>query len=162
MVALLLQEELCRFIRDITRDYLLETRKGSQPPQIVGGFLPPKRQEENPNDDDEFCILVRVVDGEDDWIPAEMQARATVRTLVVVRTASWDVREGQRNTLNLMNLIRQRIYAAPILSNRYRATFPVRWKAPEGDTLPIWQGEMTIPWIVPMPQEIWEVKDCGG
>jgi hypothetical protein len=161
VIEFLLQDELCRFIREITRDYLLDTRKGPQPPQVVGGFLPPKRQEGS-NDDDEFCILVRIVDGEDEWVPAEMQARAIVRTVVAVRTASWDVWEGQRNTLNLMNRIQRQIYATPVLANRYRATFPVRWKAPEGDSLPIWQGEMTIPWIVPMPQEIWEVKDCGG
>jgi hypothetical protein len=30
----------------------------------------------------------------------------------------------------------------------------MKWKAPDGLSYPIWQGEMTIPYFVPMVQEI--------
>jgi hypothetical protein len=154
-VELLLVDELCEFIEAATKDYLVVNEKGSQVPRVVNGYLPPKR-EDGKDDDNEPVILVRLLDGQDEFQAG--QGIATANTIIAVRTASRDVKIGPQNTLNLMNRIRRCIYASPILANRYRATFPVKWVAPEG-TIPLWQGEMTIPWIVPMPQETWEVHE---
>ena len=154
---LLLVEELCQFIARFTADYEVEMPDGTtKSPQIVNGFLPPKRDDDR-DDDEEPMILIRLADGQDEWHEDTTQAIAVAHTTIIVRTAAWDVTKGPQQTLNLTARIRQRIYASPILAHRYRAIYPLKWKAPEGNTFPLWQGEMTVPWIVPIPQNVQEV-----
>lgn len=153
MINPLLLDSLCDFIENLVNDYQVEDEeKVSWPISVIRGFLPPKRTEQL-EDYEKFCVLVRYGEGEADWNTTEDQSKAINRMLIVVRTASFDPQIGPRNTVNLMAMIQQKIYETPILNKRYRATFPLKWKAPAGDSLPIWQGEMTIPYIVPMVQE---------
>lgn len=155
MVEIMLVDEICAFLEEIFEDYLVEDGTGKVwPITIINSFLPPKKTDKD-EDYEKFCILVRVLEGEDNFSQADGMVIATIRTIIAVRTASMDVKIGPKNTLNLMQRIRQRIYASPILAKRFRAVFPLKWKAPAGDTLPFWQGEMTIPWIMPVPQELW-------
>ncbi|MBP2655406.1 MAG: hypothetical protein H6Q73_2975 [Firmicutes bacterium] len=151
-----LLDSLCDFLNQKFTDYTVgDENKTLWPFTVVRGFLPPKRSDEL-EDYEKFCILVRYNDGDADWSIAENQSKAVNRMTIAVRTAAFDPQIGPRNTINTMAMIQRLIYESPILARKYRATFPLKWKAPAGDTLPIWQGEMTIPWIVPMAQEIWE------
>ncbi|MBP2654248.1 MAG: hypothetical protein H6Q73_1817 [Firmicutes bacterium] len=156
MLDPLLLDSLADFLTKKVADYTVEDEnKTLWPFTVVRGFLPPKRTDET-EDYEKFCILVRYDDGEADWNAVENQAKAINRMTIAVRTASFDPQIGPRNTINTMAMIQRMIYTSPTLARKYRATFPFKWKAPTGDTLPIWQGEMVVPWIVPMPQEILE------
>jgi hypothetical protein len=157
---LLLVDELCSFIETLIQSELVDTLdKGLMAPRVVNGYLPPKR-DDGRDDDEEPLVLVRLVEGQDEWHAERGMAVATVHTLIAVRTASEDVKIGPKTTLSLMNRIRIGIYAARFLpSMRYRVEYPLKWKAPEPTTWPLWQGEMNVPWIIPIPQEIREVHE---
>jgi hypothetical protein len=154
MINPLLLDDLTDFLTGIFNGYIVEDEKGTQwAMTVIKGFLPPKRTE--PTEDyEKYCIVVRYADGEADWNAGEDQAKSTNRINIIVRTWSDDVQLGPQNTINLMAMIQREIYSNPILVNKYRAVFPLKWKAPDGQSFPIWQGEMTIPYIVPMVQEI--------
>jgi|GEM_PF-3712138 len=157
MIDPLLLDGLCDFISNAVNGYQVEDEKGILwPLTVIRGFLPPKRTDEL-EDYEKFCILVRYDEGESDWNIAENQSKAINKMIIAVRTVSFDPQIGPRNTINVMAMIQRQIYAAPMLANRYRATYPLKWKAPDGTGLPIWQGEMTIPYIVPMVQEIFDM-----
>jgi len=154
MIDPLLLGCLADFINKIVSGYIVEDENKKQwSVAVVQGFLPAKRSE-TIEDYEKCCVLIRYDDGEADWIAGEDQSKATNRITIAVRTWSNDVQIGPQNTIVLMAMIQRQIYAHPILGNKYRATFPIKWKAPEGHTFPIWQGEMTIPYIVPMVQEL--------
>jgi len=154
MIDPLLLSSLVDFISKVVSGYIVEDETGKQMAvSVVQGFLPPKRTE--PDESYERCMIqVRYSDGEADWNPGEDQAKSTNRMVIAVRTASNDVQIGPANTVALMAMIQRRIYAHPILNRKYKATFPMKWTAPISHTLPFWEGEMTIPYFVPMAQEI--------
>lgn len=154
MIDPLLLDSLVVFITEAVKGYIVEDENNVQwPVTVVKGFLPPKRTE-TVEDYEKNCIVIRYDNGEADWNAGEDQAKATNRVIIAIRTWSNDVQLGPANTIALMAMIQRRIYQQPIIDHKYRATFPMKWKAPEGHTLPIWQGEMTIPYIVPMVQEL--------
>ena len=157
MVNTTLLDDLCDFISSSLSNYqVIDEKSKLWDVAIIRGFLPPKRTDES-EDYEKFCVLVRHDDGESDWIAAENQVKSLNRMIIAVRTTSFDPQIGPRNTMNLMAFIQREIYASPMLANRYRAAFPLKWKAPDGQSLPIWQGEMIIPWITPVPQEIYDM-----
>jgi len=154
MIDTMLADGVVDFITGLFVDYTVADEKGKEwPLAVVKGFLPPKRTEEI-EDFEKYCILVRYADGEADWIAVEDQSKSINRLLIFVRTWSGDVQLGPQNTINLMAMIQQRLYATPIVAKKYRATYPMKWTAPDGQSYPIWQGEMTIPFFVPMVQEL--------
>lgn len=156
MIDPLLLDSLVDFISEIVNGYIVEDEKGVQRTvTVIKGFLPPKRAESDESYE-KCCVLVRYDDGEADFNVTEDQTKSINRMKIAVRTPSEDVQLGPQNTMVLMAIIQQRIYEQPILGKKYRATFPMKWTAPGGHTWPFWEGEMTIPYFVPMVQEIFE------
>jgi hypothetical protein len=154
MIDPLLLSDLTDFLNKVVKDYVVEDENGVQwPVLVVQGWLPPKRTTSDEADEG-FCIMARYEDGEADFNVPEDQSKSINRVSIAVRTTSNDVQMGPQNTINLMAMIQRRIYEHPILNKRYRATFPMKWTAPVGHTWPIWEGTMTIPYYVPMIQEI--------
>lgn len=154
MIDVLLLSALVKRIEETVKEYRVEDERGIlHPITVVPGFLPPKRTEQL-EEYEKYCVLVRLAKGQLAWNKEYQQAEAITKTIIVVRTASLDVHAGPMNTLNLMTAIQTAIYSAPILDERFRATFPMDWEGPDGQSFPLWQGEMTIPWLRPMPQEI--------
>lgn len=154
MIDPLLLDSLVDFFTKVFKGYVVEDELGNQwSMTVVQGFLPPKRT--NPTEDyEKYAVMIRYDDGEADWFGGEDQSKSINRIKICVRTWSDDVQLGPQNTINLMAMIQRKIYEHPILARKYRAIFPLKWKAPDGQSYPIWQGEMTIPYIVPMVQEI--------
>lgn len=156
MVDAELLDAVVAFLAKQFADYTVQDETGKLWPfTVVDGFIPPKRTDET-EDYEKFCILVRYADGEADWVASDGRVNAVNRITVAVRTTSFDVKCGPRNTINTMAMIQRMLYRSPVLAKKYRATFPLEWKAPAGDTMPFWQGEMTIPFTVPAVQEEWE------
>lgn len=156
MVDAGLLDAVVAFLTKQFADYTVQDENGKLWPfTVVYGFIPPKRTDET-EDYEKFCIVARYADGEANFVTSDGRVNAVNRITIGVRTASFDVKVGPRNTINTMSMIQRMLYRSPILDNKYRATFPLEWKAPAGDTVPFWQGEMTIPFTVPAVQEEWE------
>lgn len=153
MIDPLLLDSLVGFINEVVDGYIVEDENGLQMSvTVVQGFLPPKRTESD--ESYEKCMVqIRYNDGEADFNAGEDQAKSTNRMAIAVRTTSKDTQIGPANTIALMAVIQRKIYEQPILGKKYRATFPMKWTAPVS-TWPFWEGEMTIPYFVPMIQEI--------
>ena len=157
MIDPLLLGSLVDFLDKVVDGYIVEdVCENKMPVTVIQGYLPPKRTA--PDESYEKCMIqVRYSDGEADFNTAEDQSKSINRMIIAVRTTSDDVQIGPQNTVNLMAMIQRKIYEHPILNRKYRAIFPLKWKAPTSDTWPFWEGEMTIPYIVPMVQEIFDM-----
>jgi hypothetical protein len=145
--------DLVDFLTPLFSDFSVEDENGVfHSMTIVPGFLPPKRTQEDESYQ-EFIVQVVYVDGESEFNREQGCPISINNMKIIVRTTSNDVVIGPSNTILVMTKIQQAIYTTPILANRYRAWYPMKWTAPVSHAWPFWEGEMTIPYQSPMAQE---------
>lgn len=150
MHPLLLLDELSQFLKQIVKDFYLDTdKKQPKEPQIVKGYLPPKKSTLTP---DFPYIICRLTDGED------TQAEGKVNVKILVGTYSED-NDGWMYAVNVMMRIRSKLLITRTLANKYRMEYPFKWKLFEEQAYPEWIGEILTTWTIAIPIEEFKEDD---
>lgn len=133
------------FIEDALKGLRLQTKKGElRAPQVVDGYLPPKRTLE---DDDFPFVIVRAEGG-----TSELEVTTvTVSLIIGCYTTETD---GYAHCLEIMQRIRLALCQLPcrVLKRRYQLEYPISWSNVPEHPYPQWQLEMTTKWIINTPQ----------
>lgn len=158
----MVENELTRAIRELVaesvKNFALPTKpeRGSaegdlRAPQVVNGYLPPKRQ--GSKDDFPF-VLVRADEGATD------QDSTEVKVSIIVGTYSEEY-DGHEYCLNVMSRIRTALCSLPgmVLANRYRLKHPIKWSTYAEQPYPYWQLDMQTAWDIRTPQPIDKEED---
>lgn len=142
---ILLCEALRKRIEQATETLRLETDQLDAPhraPQIVNGYLPPKRSSDEP---EHPFIIVRPKDGA---VGDDMHHRAKVRIVVGTYSEEFDAHEY---ALIVFERVLRSIMEHPTLDNRYQLQYPLTWENYDDQPYPFWQLVATTEWIVPTP-----------
>lgn len=143
MTPTLLVDELRNFIDDVVKNYWLETNKDlNKPPQVVTGYLPPKKSTPDP---DYPFVIVRLVEGTDN------QESATVTVKIIVGTYSEDAQNGWRDVANIIQRIWTELFKRRVIAKKFRVEYPMKFEMPEEQPFPEWVGIMTTNWTVAHP-----------
>lgn len=158
----MVENELTRAIRELIAEavtnFALPTKpeRGSamgvlRAPQIVNGYLPPKRTGQK---DDFPFVLVRADEG------ATNQDSTEVQVSIIVGTYSEEY-DGHEYCLNVMSRIRTALCSLPgmVLANRYRLKHPIKWSTYAEQPYPYWQLDMQTMWDIRTPQPIDKEED---
>ena len=133
------------FIEDAIKELRLKTKKGElRAPQIVDGYLPPKRTLE---DDDFPFVIVRAEEG----TSFMGQTSVTVALIIGCYTTETD---GYAHCMEIMQRIRSALCQMPeqTLDERFQLEFPIVWRNAPEQPYPQWQLEMTTKWTFNTPQ----------
>ncbi|MDI3534823.1 MAG: hypothetical protein PWQ82_1188 [Thermosediminibacterales bacterium] len=144
MIPTLLVDELRNFIDDVVKNYWLETNKQdlNKPPQVVTGYLPPKKSAPDP---DYPFVIVRLAEGTDN------QEGATVTVKIIVGTYSEDAQNGWRDVASIIQRIWTELFKRRIIAKKYKVEYPMKFEMPEEQPFPEWVGIMTTNWTVAHP-----------
>lgn len=115
-----------------------------RPPQIINGYLPPKRS--GWNDDFPF-VIVRPESGR-----VEMgETDITVSIIVGCYTEEMD---GHEHCMNVASRIRNALTMLPnqTLDRRFMLRFPLSWKLHAEQPYPLWQIDMETRWVTKTPE----------
>jgi hypothetical protein len=158
--------ELCAALRKRLVDGLanmqlvIENGGGAvKAPQVVDGFLPPKR--ETPNDDFPF-VIVRPVSGRTD---SSATSSVNIKILIGAFCDTYDghidvmlvIAEIRRIILENQNL--QLVVAVgskasqETMGRLFRLSFPLEWEVFEDQPEPEWLGHVVTRWEIPTTQE---------
>ena len=150
MVENELAKALRAFIAGVVSEYRLPVKNGEpRAPEVVNGFLPPKRSSV---EDDFPFVLVRLEKGETNL----EETTCTAAIIIGCYTAEFD---GHEYCLNVMERIKQALCSMPFgtLANKYQLRYPVKWELPDEQPYPQWQIGMTTEWAFNAP-----VVEFGG
>ena len=150
MVENELAKALRAFIAGVISEYRLPVKNGEpRAPEVVNGFLPPKRSSV---EDDFPFVLVRLEKGETNL----EETTCTAAIIIGCYTAEFD---GHEYCLNVMERIKQALCSMPFgtLANKYQLRYPVKWELPDEQPYPQWQIGMTTEWAFNAP-----VVEFGG
>ena len=145
MIESNLSRALCEFVESVTKDFRLETKSGElKAPQIVEGYLPPKR---NNADEDFPFVIVRFEDSKSEL----GQTDVTMSIIIACYTQDMD---GYLYCLSVYEAIRRALCEMPFqtLDERYQLGFPIECKNIPDQPWPYWQLEMTTHWTFSTPQ----------
>lgn len=150
----MIELQLCRALRaklqGIVASYLLDDSHGTdRVPQIVNGFLPPKRATSAP---DVPFVIVRPSTSE------ATREQLTVGVRIYLGIFSEDP-TGFEQLLNLAAKIRQGLFDLPcrILDDRYQLGYPYSWQLNPEQPYPEWQLVIDTTWYTGVPQILPEV-----
>lgn len=140
---------LCAAVRERLKEVLkhnfLETDHVDaprRPPQIVNGFLPPKRTDGEP----EFpFIIVRPASG---VVPNDGYGRAKLRLIVGTFSEEYD---GHEYAMQVFERSLRGLMERPTLERRYTLEYPLAWELFDEQPYPFWQLVATTEWGVPTP-----------
>ncbi len=145
MIESNLSRALCEFVEGVTKDFRLETKNGElKAPQIVEGYLPPKRSN---NDEDFPFIVVRFED-------SKSELGQTAVSMSIVIGCYTQAMDGYLYCLSVYEAIRRALCEMPFqtLDERYQLGFPIECKNTGDHAWPYWQLEMTTNWVLTTPQ----------
>lgn len=146
MVTNLLTKALRELCEQAVKDFRLPTKDGKtlRAPQIVNGFLPPKRS----TDIDDFpFVLVRPEQCTTDRESEE------VRVNIIVGCYSEEY-DGFEYGVNVVERIKEKICTLPAetLAERYQMRYPIKWTMVPEQPWPQWQIDMETIWIFNSPR----------
>lgn len=146
MVTNLLTKALRELCEQAVKDFRLPTKDGKtlRAPQIVNGFLPPKRS----TDIDDFpFVLVRPEQCTTDRESEE------VRVNIIVGCYSEEY-DGFEYGVNVVERIKEKICTLPAetLAKRYQMRYPIKWTMVPEQPWPQWQIDMETIWIFNSPR----------
>lgn len=146
MVTNLLTKALRELCEQAVKDFRLPTKDGKtlRAPQIVNGFLPPKRS----TDIDDFpFVLVRPEQCTTDRESEE------VRVNIIVGCYSEEY-DGFEYGVNVVERIKEKICTLPAetLAQRYQMRYPIKWTMFPEQPWPQWQIDMETIWIFNSPR----------
>lgn len=145
MVAIELLNELKKFIEDVVKNYVLETKcEIKKEPQVVIGYLPPKGETDIP---DYPYVIIRALSGADE------EDSSIVKINLIVGTFS-ESYEGWMDVLNIVQRIRQRLLEKMVISNKFKIGFPLEWDLFEEQPLPEWNALIKTNWIINRPYQV--------
>lgn len=146
MVTNFLTKALRELCEQAVKDFRLPTKDGKtlRAPQIVNGFLPPKRS----TDLDDFpFVLVRPEQCTTDRESEE------VRVNIIVGCYSEEY-DGFEYGVNVVERIKEKICTLPAetLAQRYQMRYPIKWTIVPEQPWPQWQIDMETIWIFNSPR----------
>ena len=146
MVTNFLTKDLRKLCEQAVKDFRLPTKDGKtlRAPQIVNGFLPPKRS----TDLDDFpFVLVRPEQCTGDRESEE------VRVNIIVGCYSEEY-DGFEYGVNVVERIKEKICTLPseTLAQRYQMRYPIKWTMVPEQPWPQWQIDMETIWIFNSPR----------
>lgn len=146
MVTNFLTKALRELCAQAVKDFRLPTKDGKtlRAPQIVNGFLPPKRS----TDLDDFpFVLVRPEQCTTDRESEE------IRVSIIVGCYSEEY-DGFEYGVNVVERIKEKICTLPAetLDQRYQMRYPVKWTMVPEQPWPQWQIDMETIWIFNSPR----------
>ena len=146
MVTNFLTKALRELCEQAVKDFRLPTKDGKtlRAPQIVNGFLPPKRS----TDLDDFpFVLVRPEQCTTDRESEE------VRVNIIVGCYSEEY-DGFEYGVNVVERIKEKICTLPAetLAKRYQMRYPIKWTMGPEQPWPQWQIDMETIWIFNSPR----------
>lgn len=146
MVTNFLTKALRELCEQAVKDFRLPTKDGKtlRAPQIVNGFLPPKRS----TDLDDFpFVLVRPEQCTTDRESEE------VRVNIIVGCYSEEY-DGFEYGVNVVERIKEKICTLPAetLAKRYQMRYPIKWTMVPEQPWPQWQIDMETIWIFNSPR----------
>lgn len=146
MVTNFLTKALRELCKQAVKDFRLPTKDGKtlRAPQIVNGFLPPKRSSEL---DDFPFVLVRPEQSTTDRQSEE------VRVNIIVGCYSEEY-DGFEYGVNVIERIKEKICTLPAetLEQRYQMRYPIKWNMVPEQPWPQWQIDMESIWIFNSPR----------
>lgn len=146
MVTNFLTKALRELCKQAVKDFRLPTKDGKtlRAPQIVNGFLPPKRSSEL---DDFPFVLVRP-----EQSTTERQSEE-VRVNIIVGCYSEEY-DGFEYGVNVIERIKEKICTLPAetLEQRYQMRYPIKWNMVPEQPWPQWQIDMETIWIFNSPR----------
>lgn len=148
---LILVNELCTLIEHATQDILLETKNGAfRAPVIIPGFFDEADSGEGkPSLAEEIersvpYIIVRFLSGEE-------QAQAGSATIKIIVMTYAKQGQGWRDTMNILERIRQAIFRSSPLARQFNLQMPVKYEMPEDKPWPYFIAWMTTQWEIARP-----------
>jgi hypothetical protein len=146
MVTNFLTKALRELCEQAVKDFRLPTKDGKtlRAPQIVNGFLPPKRS----TDLDDFpFVLVRP-----EQCTTERESEE-VRVNIIVGCYSQEY-DGFEYGVNVVERIKEKICTLPAetLAKRYQMRYPIKWTMVPEQPWPQWQIDMETIWIFNSPR----------
>lgn len=146
MVTNFLTKALRELCEQAVKDFRLPTKDGEtlRAPQIVNGFLPPKRS----TDLDDFpFVLVRP-----EQCTTERESEE-VRVNIIVGCYSQEY-DGFEYGVNVVERIKEKICTLPAetLAQRYQMRYPIKWTMVPEQPWPQWQIDMETIWIFNSPR----------
>lgn len=152
MIPLNLVDELVLFLTNGFKNYQLPTNKKTvKPPQIVGGFLPPKNSPTAVVPDFPH-ILVRLMKGEDELQISNKGGQSQAHIKIIFGTYSED-HQGWRELANIMEHTRQLLLKNRTIGRKFCLKEKIKWDIPEDQPYPEWVGTMETIWLIAQPQE---------
>lgn len=110
MTPILLIDELKGFLEGVVKNYWLETNRDiNKPPQVITGYLPPKKSTPDP---DYPFVIVRLVEGTDN------QEGATIIIKIIVGTYSEDAQNGWRDVANIIQRIWVELFRRRVIDRK--------------------------------------------
>lgn len=155
MVVNILTKAIRELCAKAVKDFRLPTKDAPGPgkkekvlkaPQIINGFLPPKRA--NDNDDFPF-VLVRPEQGTTDRGSEEIK----VNIIIGCYSEEYD---GFEFGINVMERIKAAISQLPAetLENRYQMRYPIKWSMANDQPYPQWQIDIETTWVMNAPVNV--------
>lgn len=146
MVTNFLTKALRELCEQAVKDFRLPTKDGKtlRVPQIVNGFLPPKRS----TDLDDFpFVLVRP----EQWTTDRESEEVRVNIIVGCYSEEYD---GFEYGVNVVERIKEKICTLPAetLAKRYQMRYPIKWTMVPEQPWPQWQIDMETIWIFNSPR----------
>lgn len=145
MVINLLTKALRELCEQAVAEFRLPTKDGKtlRAPQIVNGFLPPKRS----TDIDDFpFVLVRPEAGTTE------RGAEEIRVNIIVGCYSEEY-DGYEYGVNVIERIKEKICTLPAetLAERYQMRYPLKWNMVPEQPWPQWQIDMETIWFFNSP-----------
>lgn len=138
-----LSRALVERVREATQNLELETPDGDcRPPQVINGFAPPKRSEEEAV---QPFVLVCPAEGS---IGNDGFHRVKMSIIVGIYTEDF---EGHEQLLTVSHKIMQSLRERPTLADRYTLEYPITWDEMYDQPYPYWQLLMITQWTIPTP-----------
>jgi hypothetical protein len=134
-------QELCR---EAVKNFQLPTKgKELKAPQIVNGFLPPKKKDDK---DDFPFVIVR---------PEECvseRGSEEIKVIIIVGCYSEEY-DGFEYGLNVVTRIKEKLMTLPAetLNRKYQLTYPIKWNMIPEQPFPQWQLEIETNWVTNTP-----------
>lgn len=145
MVINLLTKALRELCKQAVAEFRLPTKDGKtlRAPQIVNGFLPPKKSTDN---DDFPFVLVRPEAGTTERVAEE------IRVNIIVGCYSEEY-DGYEYGVNVIERIKEKICTLPAetLAERYQMRYPLKWNMVPEQPWPQWQIDMETIWVFNSP-----------
>lgn len=145
----MIETRLTNDLRDYLRERLAEVKLptkagGTRAPEILNGYLPPKRTKTG---DDFPFVLVRADRGQ----TAPDATTVSVSIIVGVYSEDFDAHDI---CLSVMAKIRQALYDLPdgTLSERYQFRPGFSWENFPEQGWPYWQLDIKTEWLMPAPE----------